>query len=118
MTPAAGCLHHFDHLDLPPGLHHRWADLLPAAGERTDTLVSFMEELGSSGQPVRDCWRSPLRDPALISGSEPALENPELVWETVDKLARLEVYSQVELEALQVALKQQDLYPPTDWAGY
>jgi hypothetical protein len=51
----------------------------------------------------------------------PALEKPleessESVWKALDDLAKLEVYSQADLDRLQAALRQANLYPPAEWA--
>jgi len=52
--------------------------------------------------------------PAL---EKPLAESPQSTWETLDELARLEVYNQADLEALQAVLKKHRLYPPVEWAG-
>jgi hypothetical protein len=48
---------------------------------------------------------------------KPLAESTQATWETLSELARLEVYSQSALEALQAALKKHHFYPAGDWAG-
>jgi hypothetical protein len=47
---------------------------------------------------------------------KPLAESPQEVWEALDRLAQIEVYSQADLEALQATLVNYHLYPPEEWA--
>jgi len=46
---------------------------------------------------------------------KPLSESPKQVWEALDQLAAMQVYSAGELTELQAALAQGKIYPPKDW---
>ncbi len=115
----------FDPLDLPPGAFvtggQAW--LLCRAGNVDPDTFGIFQWKGWDfirGDLFRDllaCDRFEILPwdfwPAL---KKPLEKTPESAWETLDKLARLEVYSQSDLDALQAALKKNRLYPPVEWA--
>jgi hypothetical protein len=116
----------FDPLDLPPGAFvtggQAWQ--LCRAGKADPDTFGIFQWKGWDfirGDLFRDLLAHD-RFEILPWDFWPALEkplekSPKSAWETVDKLARLEVYSQSDLEALQAALKEHRLFPPVEWAG-
>ena len=115
----------FNPLDLPPGAFvtggQAWQ--LCRTGKANPDDFGIFELKGWDfirGNLIRDLLSSD-RFEILPWDSWPALEkpletSPEPAWEALDDLAKLEVYSQADLDKLQFALKQYNLYPPAEWA--